>query len=268
MYSINVFLTFSLSMFGMLQLLGAPRGAGAARSLAPALGPVRDRLPAVRDDPGITILEKFTEGGWLTLVVTGALVALCFVIRKHYRTAREQAGAAVRRAEVDARRARRGGRARSTRGRRRRWCWSAGYGGLGIHTMLNVFRVFPGYFKNLVFVSVGVVDSGEFKGEGGHRASCSRGPRSSSGSTSTSPAGWACRPPPGSRSAPTRWTKAERLCLEVAREFPRATFFAGKVIFQREAWYQHLLHNETAAAIQKRLQWAGKPVVIIPARVH
>ena len=60
----------------------------------------------------------------------------------------------------------------------------------------------------------------------------------------------------------------EQLCLEVAKEFPRATFFAGKVIFQREAWYQHLLHNETAAAIQKRLQWAGKPVVIIPARVH
>jgi hypothetical protein len=62
--------------------------------------------------------------------------------------------------------------------------------------------------------------------------------------------------------------EGEKLCLEVAREFPRVTFFAGKVIFQREAWYQHLLHNETAAAIQKRLQWAGKPVVIIPARVH
>jgi len=62
--------------------------------------------------------------------------------------------------------------------------------------------------------------------------------------------------------------EGEKLCLEVAKEFPRVTFFAGKVIFQREAWYQHLLHNETAAAIQKRLQWAGKPVVILPARVQ
>lgn len=45
------------------------------------------------------------------------------------------------------------------------------------------------------------------------------------------------------------------------------TFFAGKVIFERERWYQRLLHDETALAIQKRLQWAGETMVILPARV-
>ena len=38
------------------------------------------------------------------------------------------------------------------------------FGGIGIHTALNVFRSFPGHFKNLVFISVGIIDSGGFKG--------------------------------------------------------------------------------------------------------
>jgi hypothetical protein len=61
--------------------------------------------------------------------------------------------------------------------------------------------------------------------------------------------------------------EAEKLCLEVAREFPRTTTFAGKVIFERERWYQRLLHNETAFAIQKRLQFAGQTMVILPAKL-
>ncbi|MSP63969.1 MAG: hypothetical protein EXR72_27235 [Myxococcales bacterium] len=62
--------------------------------------------------------------------------------------------------------------------------------------------------------------------------------------------------------------EAERLCLPGAREFAQTTFFAGQVIFQRERWYQTLLHNETAFAIQKRLQWADQTMVILPARVR
>jgi len=54
---------------------------------------------------------------------------------------------------------------------------------------------------------------------------------------------------------------------QVAAEFPRVTFFAGYILFQRERWYQRLLHNETAFAIQRRLQWAGMTMVILPARV-
>ena len=61
--------------------------------------------------------------------------------------------------------------------------------------------------------------------------------------------------------------EAERLCLGVMRSFPIVTFFGGKVVFERERWYQRLLHNETALAIQKRLYWAGATMVVLPARV-
>mgnify|MGYP006058577557 CR=1 FL=1 len=43
---------------------------------------------------------------------------------------------------------------------------------------------------------------------------------------------------------------------------------ASSSIFHRERWYQKILHNETAYLIQKRLQWAGLTMVILPAKVR
>src|SRR5205823_10156721 len=38
------------------------------------------------------------------------------------------------------------------------------YNGVGIHSILAIQRFFPGHFKNIVFLSAGVIDSGRFKG--------------------------------------------------------------------------------------------------------
>ena len=62
-------------------------------------------------------------------------------------------------------------------------------------------------------------------------------------------------------------SSVEQLCLALPREYPRVTFFGGKLIFQRERWYHRLLHYETAMAVQRRLQWAGLTMVTLPARV-
>src|SRR5439155_6284549 len=40
-----------------------------------------------------------------------------------------------------------------------------GYARLGIHCLLTIFRLFPESFRNVMFVSVGVIDSELFKGE-------------------------------------------------------------------------------------------------------
>ena len=60
---------------------------------------------------------------------------------------------------------------------------------------------------------------------------------------------------------------ATELCIKIAREFPQSLFFAGKLIFQRERWYQRLLHNETAYQLQRRLQFAGLNAMVLPVRV-
>ena len=53
----------------------------------------------------------------------------------------------------------------------------------------------------------------------------------------------------------------------MAREFPRSIFFAGKLIFEEERWYQKLLHNETAYQLQRKLQFAGLNAMVLPVRV-
>jgi amino acid transporter len=86
MYSINVFLTFSLSMFGMAKKTIAER-ALTPRWVRKALLFVVGFLLCATI-LAITVVEKFREGGWLTLLVTAAVVGLCFLIRRHYRQVR------------------------------------------------------------------------------------------------------------------------------------------------------------------------------------
>ena len=56
----------------------------------------------------------------------------------------------------------------------------------------------------------------------------------------------------------------ESLCREVHLRFPRAVFFAGKLIFRHESWWQRVLHNETAHAVQRRLEFDGLTMVVLP----
>jgi hypothetical protein len=60
---------------------------------------------------------------------------------------------------------------------------------------------------------------------------------------------------------------AVELCQEIAKEFRQPIFFASKLVFQEERWYQSLLHNETGYQIQRRLQLLGLPTVVLPVRV-
>ena len=61
--------------------------------------------------------------------------------------------------------------------------------------------------------------------------------------------------------------EVEKLCQRVVKDFPNSVFFAGKLIFEEPRWYHRVLHNETAAAIQRRIQFAGQQMVILPVRV-
>ncbi len=263
MYSINVFVTFSLSMLGMFLTTVRYRKARWIRRAALfLLG-----LALCGTILAVTIVEKFAEGAWVTLAVTGTLIALCFVIRSHYEDVRTKLDALYE-SLVHVR-----GREAAPAspdpdpGLPTAVVLVGGYGGLGIHTFLNVFRSFPDYFRGVVFVSIGVVDSSEFKGEGSIEAlRCNVHAQleryvslsHSHGVPATSRIGI------GTDAV----EEVERVCLGVAREFPKCVFFAGKVLFGRERWYQRLLHNETAFAIQRRLQWAGRMMVVVPARIR
>jgi amino acid transporter len=265
MYSINVFLTFSLSMLGMALTWR-----------------VRKRRPNHRFWTGlftfgfllcatiltITVMEKFRVGGWVTLVVTGSVVLLCYAIRAHYRTvSRGLSGLQAELALAPPRSIPKEAELPPDPAEPTAALLVAGYGGLGIHTFLNVFRVFPGHFKGVVFLSVGVVDSGGFKGEAEvHRLRVQT--EDMLGRYVQLARGLGIRAASRLAIGTDAVEEGAQLCLELAREYQRTTFFAGQVLFRRERWFQRLLHNETAYAIQKRLHWAGQTMVILPARVR
>jgi hypothetical protein len=305
MYSINVFLTFSLSMLAMMRFWQRHRGRRRwkRRLLLFAAGGVLCVTILLT-----TLYEKFAQGGWITVAITALVIALCFVIRRHYRGVAEQLEKLYEElGDVGGAAAQRGGGSEESLASRPRdsalirraertidfqkpeRCPAAhppasgypprgpaapvagvlvgAYNGVGIHTVLNILRTFPGHFKGIVFLSVGVVDSGQFKGEHaleelrlrtGEMLEHYVGLADSLGIPATSRMAF------GTEAV----AEAEQLCLATAREFPGIVFFAGKMIFQRERWYHRLLHNETALAIEKRLRWAGITMMTLPIRVR
>src|SRR5688572_3619375 len=263
MYSINVFLTFSMTLLAMCRMWWMRRKEQAEwrkRIRIHAVGLAMCLIILT-----ITIFEKFHDGGWITLSVTSGVILLCFLIRRRYRTVNAKL-AALYKQLLDAPRREGPPAGEPGPGDRVAAILVARFGGLGINTFQSAFRDFPDHFKAALFLSVGVIDSSEFKGEGSTErlkedlqkqldqyVEFARG----QGIPATS------RLAIGTDAI----AEAERLCLTVEREFPRITFFAGKIIFEKEHWYQTLLHNETAFALQKRLQWAGRMVVVVPAKV-
>jgi hypothetical protein len=117
-----------------------------------------------------------------------------------------------------------------------------------------------------VFLSVGVIDSGVFKGEDTLdrlRQQTEQGLRKYVALA----AGQGLAATSHGAIGTDLICELERLCLETAHEFPHAIFFAGQLAFHRQRWYQSLLHNQTAFALQERLQPLGHTLVILPARI-
>jgi amino acid transporter len=264
MYSINVFLTFSLSMFGMARWWWQKPKKTPERRRSTSLFTVGFVLTFTI--LVVTVGEKFTEGGWITLLVTGLFIGACFLIHRHYKTVRTNlsklgdlldvipAGAAPPPPPLDPEQP-------------TAVLLVGEYSGVGIHTLLNIFRSFPGHFKNLVFLSVGVIDSGGFKGEAELDALRARTEETLEKYVSLA----------NRMGVPATYEMAigtdvieevEALCLDAQRTYPRCAFFAGKLVFAGERWYQRILHNETPFAIQKRLVWSGLTMVVLPVRVR
>ena len=264
LYSINVFLTFSLSELAMCRFWVRERKRHSTWRKHISVHVVG--LTLCLFILTVTVYEKFDEGGWVTLALTGALIACCFLIRRHYRKVHDN----LRHLDGILAALPAGGRAASPPSldpaAPTAVLLVGGYAGLGIHSLLAVQRLFPGYFKNFVFVSVGVIDSASFVNVGAvdevrerTAADLRRYVELATGLGLAA----ASRMAVGTEAVAT----AADLCGRIAREFPRSLFFAGKLIFQRERWYQRLLHNETAYQLQRRLQFAGLNAMVLPVRV-
>lgn len=268
MYSINVFLTFSLSMLGMARHWYLQRGKspvwgrrlalftfGAAMCLS--ILAVTIYFKVIRDPEG---------RGFLTLGVTGLFAASCFLIHRYYRNVTTRLKSLDETlGTIELKQA--PNLATPNPEQHTAAILVGGYSGLGVHTLLNSIRFVPNHFKNIVFISVGVVDSGNFKGA--EELDSLREFTENSLNKYVDLARRLGFPAVGYMSIGTDVVdELEQLCRVVHRDFPQAVVFAGQLVFQRETWYGALLHNQTAYSLQRRLQWDGVPMVILPTRVR
>ncbi len=265
LYSINVFLTFSLAQLGMCRdaIHLKREGKSWKRPLfISVLGFVVTGSLLIG-----TVWFKFTEGGWTTLLMTAIICLFCVAIRRHYvRTAHSlrRLDDALTTVPLPS------GEPTSMpmqRNAQTAILTVTNFGGLGIHSLLNQFRVFPNQFKQIVFISVGAIDSGQFKGADEIEALR----RSTEGELHKYVA-FARKlgiPAEFRYSIGTDIVdELEALCLQASKDYPRSVTFGGQLVFQKEGAVVRWLHNQTCPALQRRLAFHGLPMVILPVRVY
>ena len=262
LYSIGVFTTFILTQLGMVRHWIRERG---AKGRFWSLGVNAVGLLLTVTILIITIVFKFLEGAWICMVVIAGLIVVGHAIRRHYRRVQGLLAMLDRQMfTVDP-----GPKPKEPRPLDPKAptaiLLASGYNGLGIHALLTIIRMFPGQFRNILFVSVAVIDYDRLRGskeieelrkstdeqlrkyvDFAHRAGFAADSRMAMG---TDPV-----------------DEVEEMCTRLQREYNQCVVFGGQLAFAHETLWTRMLHSQTAFEIQRRLQFAGLPVVILPVR--
>jgi amino acid transporter len=264
LYSINVFLTFTLSLLGLC-IYWLKHRADEPR-WPRRLGLSLLGLAVTGGILGVTLVEKFDEGGWVTVVITSSVIVLCLLMKRHYRQTQSQLRkvdellastpcaprANPPRLEPD------GPTAVFMISRSR---------GAGMHTILWAQRLFPENFKNFVFLSVGAVDTTSYGGDG-----TLENLQQQVGAACDYYVNFCHQHGIAAKAYEAYGTdrvyELTQLALKTRDEFPNCVFFASKLIFVRDNWFTRILHNQTALTMQRILHLQGMLMVILPMKVE
>jgi hypothetical protein len=141
-----------------------------------------------------------------------------------------------------------------------------GYNGLGLHRVMSVIKNFGKEFRNFVFIEIGVIDAGNFKGEEEIAHLKSKVNKDLDRYVSFMNQN-SCYAQKFSSFGIDVVEEVEKVAQNVTARFPGIVFFGGQLIFEKETWVNRLLHNYTVFAIQKKLYQKGTPFVILPIQV-
>jgi len=269
LYSINVFVTFSLSQLGMVRHWWQVRYSEDKwkhRMFINAIGLIMTGFILVS-----VVILKFDEGGWFTIIITGSLVAVAVIIKKHYNNTGKLLSKFNTLLEIE------NMEDLSKKNKKIRKpaykpdadtavLFVNGFTGMGLHSLFAIIRMFRGRFKNFVFIQIGIVDSGTFKGESeidelknhtqreldryidfmarhGYYAECEFSL--------------------GVEIVDASFEAAKN----VLARHPGAVFFAGQLVFPEDTFFTRFLHNYSAFALQRKFYRQALPFIILPMRV-
>ena len=268
LYSINVFLTFSLSLLGLSIYWIKHRKIKPEwwhKLIMSLLGFIVCVSILI-----ITTIEKFADGGWLTIVITGCLVIFCVLIRLHY----HNIGKKLHEADTIFASHFKNIDIRNTplipienKQAKTAVFFVTKHYGAGLHALLWVRRLFPNVFANFIFLTSGEIDSESFANDDifkkqyrkdlhgiieKYRFFCTENNLPSEGLFSY---------------VIDEITELIKLTQYIKQDYPDCVFFASKLVFVNETWWSRLLHNNTVTVLQKALHLEGKQMVILPMRI-
>jgi amino acid transporter len=260
LYAVNVFLAFSLSMLGLVRYWWARRGDAPRARRRVALSSAG--LVVTTGILAVTVAQRFATGALAALAITGIVAGCGFMIRRHYDRVRaltsalenQFRGTFKERVEDPP---------VAPRDAPTAVLLVSANRGIGMHMIERIRKLFPGHFENFVFLSVGTVDTGAFGSDAALRQMqyLNRGTLEylvnylhHEGVA----ASW--RDDYGT----DRVALLTDLCDSVRREYPSSVFFAARLLFDRENWWNRWLHNQTPLAMQRLLNQAGAELIVIP----
>ena len=263
LYSVSVFLTFAISLFGLCVYWWRHRGEQGkwvGRLALSAAGFVVCSVILV-----MLLVEKFAEGGWFALLIIAAIVGICLTIRNHYNWAKAQIrkvdeifanqpfGSVTNAPKPDP--------ALPTAV----FLVGSSRGG-GLHTLLWVHRMFPHHFRNFIFISARTVDAHSYGGgEDMKLMQMEANVALTYFVNFCNSKGWAAKAYLALGTDPI--DEVAKLADRVHEEFQNCIFFASKLVFEQENWLIRLLHNEAALSLQRRLHLHGLQMVILPMKI-
>jgi len=269
LYSINVFISFSLSQFGMIKHWWNFRKKVKSWRNKLFINGIGFLLTSFIL---ITMLVfKFNEGGWITLIITGGLVGLAILIKRHYYSVSlllRRLDSLVKAVEASEQNILPDKKGITFNPKDKTAVLVVnGFNGIGLHTLFGILRLFPGLFKNFIFVEVGIVDAGNFKGiyeiknlERQVKSDINRY------ISYMKKEGYYAEGIPiiGTDVA----EEVEKIAPLILKRFPNVMFFGGQLIFPNDSLALRMLHNYTVFTLQKRLYLQGISFVILPIRVQ
>jgi hypothetical protein len=213
----------------------------------------------------VTVIYKFQEGGWITLLITGIIIAICLAIRKRYnKISRKlhhldkllkqplQHDLAVipvldptqQTAVILV------GKSFS----------------MGMNTLETVMRLFPNQFKNFIFLDVGVVDVQSFQGEDELENLKSTVDKTLKYFVSyCQQKGFAAKGYSSFGVEPIR--ELMKIAEKAWITYPHSIFFAGRLIFKKDNFITNFLHDQAALIFQRKLHLKGKELMILPMKL-
>lgn len=270
LYSINVFITFSLSQFGMVKHWITQRKTDKkwfGKLLINGTGFLLTTFILIT-----VIVIKFDEGGWITILITGALVSLAVFIKRHY----IKIGKEIVRiqyvmnskmsetiAELNQNLKRKPDETTFDAHDMTAVILVNGYSGIGLYSLFKILSKFKDVYKNFVFIEIGIVDADTFhKGDVVESITQNIVQDLSKYVYLIKQLGY---------NAEYRYAigtdvaeEVLNIVPEIVDKYTNTTFIGGQLVFSGTYRASRLLHNYTIFAIQRRLYKFGLTTIIIP----